>query len=86
MTNVMLTMIKLTKPGNFTKKECLIFFFKIIGTFHEKYPRITFQLLRIVQRKQRSTDFIDFFCPIHQTHSVCIESFVTYTGKIPKTI
>ncbi|MBI0580325.1 acyl-CoA thioesterase [Neobacillus cucumis] len=28
-----------------------------------------------------STDSIDFLCPIHQTDSVCVESFVTYTGK-----
>lgn len=28
-----------------------------------------------------STDSIDFLCPIHQTDSVCIESFVSYTGK-----
>ncbi|MFC3882230.1 acyl-CoA thioesterase [Bacillus songklensis] len=28
-----------------------------------------------------STDSIDFLCPIEQTDSVCIESFVSYTGK-----
>ncbi|MDM5197408.1 acyl-CoA thioesterase [Fictibacillus enclensis] len=28
-----------------------------------------------------STDSIDFLHPIHQTDSVCIESFVSYTGK-----
>ncbi|MCD7036692.1 acyl-CoA thioesterase [Metabacillus sp. GX 13764] len=28
-----------------------------------------------------STDHIDFLCPIHQTDSVCIESFVSYTGR-----
>lgn len=28
-----------------------------------------------------STDSIDFLCPIHQTDSVCIESFVSYTGR-----
>ncbi|PLS15843.1 acyl-CoA thioesterase [Bacillus sp. M6-12] len=28
-----------------------------------------------------STDSIDFLCAIHQTDSVCVESFVTYTGK-----
>ncbi|RFU69977.1 acyl-CoA thioesterase [Peribacillus saganii] len=28
-----------------------------------------------------STDSIDFLCPIHQTDSVCVESFVTYTGR-----
>jgi len=27
-----------------------------------------------------STDSIDFLCPIHQTDSVCVESFVSYTG------
>ncbi|TLS35193.1 acyl-CoA thioesterase [Pseudalkalibacillus caeni] len=28
-----------------------------------------------------SLDSIDFLCPIHQSDSVCIESFVSYTGK-----
>jgi acyl-CoA hydrolase len=36
---------------------------------------------RVKECVTASTDSIDFLCPIHQTDSVCIESFVTYTGK-----
>ncbi|WP_409304000.1 acyl-CoA thioesterase [Peribacillus sp. SCS-155] len=36
---------------------------------------------RIKECVTASTDSIDFLCPIHQTDSVCVESFVTYTGK-----
>lgn len=28
-----------------------------------------------------STDSVDFLHPIHKGHSVCLESFVTYTGR-----
>jgi len=36
---------------------------------------------RVKECVTASTDSIDFLCPIHQTDSVCVESFVTYTGK-----
>ncbi|WP_243355216.1 acyl-CoA thioesterase [Bacillus litorisediminis] len=36
---------------------------------------------RVKECVTASTDSIDFLCPIHQTDSVCIESFVTYTGR-----
>ena len=36
---------------------------------------------RIKECVTASTDSIDFLCPIHQTDSVCVESFVTYTGR-----
>jgi acyl-CoA hydrolase len=36
---------------------------------------------RVKECVTASTDSIDFLCPIHQSDSVCIESFVTYTGK-----
>jgi acyl-CoA hydrolase len=36
---------------------------------------------RVKECVTASTDSIDFLYPIHQTDSVCIESFVTYTGK-----
>jgi acyl-CoA hydrolase len=36
---------------------------------------------RVKECVTASTDHIDFLCPIHQTDSVCVESFVTYTGK-----
>ncbi|PKR85028.1 acyl-CoA thioesterase [Heyndrickxia camelliae] len=36
---------------------------------------------RISECVTASTDSIDFLCPIHQTDSVCVESFVTYTGR-----
>ncbi|CAH0346644.1 MULTISPECIES: acyl-CoA thioesterase [unclassified Bacillus (in: firmicutes)] len=35
---------------------------------------------RVKECVTASTDSIDFLCPIHQTDSVCVESFVTYTG------
>lgn len=36
---------------------------------------------RVKECVTASTDSIDFLHPIHQTDSVCIESFVSYTGK-----
>jgi acyl-CoA hydrolase len=36
---------------------------------------------RVKECVTASTDSIDFLCPIHQTDSVCVESFVSYTGK-----
>ncbi|MDV2888210.1 acyl-CoA thioesterase, partial [Alkalihalophilus pseudofirmus] len=36
---------------------------------------------RVKECVTASTDSIDFLCPIHQTDSVCVESFVTYTGR-----
>lgn len=36
---------------------------------------------RVKECVTASTDSIDFLCPIHQSDSVCVESFVTYTGK-----
>ncbi|WLR51670.1 acyl-CoA thioesterase [Bacillus tianshenii] len=36
---------------------------------------------RVKECVTASTDSIDFLCAIHQTDSVCIESFVTFTGK-----
>ncbi|WP_019155062.1 acyl-CoA thioesterase [Robertmurraya massiliosenegalensis] len=36
---------------------------------------------RVKECVTASTDSIDFLHPIHQTDSVCVESFVTYTGK-----
>ncbi|MGG0718249.1 acyl-CoA thioesterase [Robertmurraya massiliosenegalensis] len=36
---------------------------------------------RVKECVTASTDSIDFLYPIHQTDSVCVESFVTYTGK-----
>ncbi len=36
---------------------------------------------RVKECVTASTDSIDFLYPIHQTDSVCIESFVSYTGK-----
>src|SRR5687767_5590888 len=36
---------------------------------------------RVKECVTASTDSIDFLYPIHPTDSVCIESFVTYTGK-----
>jgi acyl-CoA hydrolase len=35
---------------------------------------------RVKECVTASTDSIDFLCPIHQTDSVCVESFVSYTG------
>jgi acyl-CoA hydrolase len=36
---------------------------------------------RVKECVTASTDSIDFLHPIHQTDSVCVESFVSYTGK-----
>ncbi|PLT33428.1 acyl-CoA thioesterase [Bacillus sp. V5-8f] len=36
---------------------------------------------RVKECVTASTDSIDFLCPIHQSDSVCVESFVTYTGR-----
>lgn len=36
---------------------------------------------RVEECVTASTDSIDFLHPIHQTDSVCVESFVTYTGR-----
>ncbi|MED1201520.1 acyl-CoA thioesterase [Heyndrickxia acidicola] len=36
---------------------------------------------RVKECVTASTDSIDFLCPIHQTDSVCVESFVSYTGR-----
>ncbi|MCQ6279613.1 acyl-CoA thioesterase [Bacillus sp. EB600] len=36
---------------------------------------------RVKECVTASTDSIDFLQPIHQTDSVCVESFVTYTGR-----
>ena len=36
---------------------------------------------RVKECVTASTDSIDFLYPIHQTDSVCVESFVTYTGR-----
>jgi acyl-CoA hydrolase len=36
---------------------------------------------RVKECVTASTDSIDFLCPIQQTDSVCVESFVSYTGK-----
>jgi acyl-CoA hydrolase len=36
---------------------------------------------RVKECVTASTDSIDFLLPIHQTDSVCVESFVTYTGR-----
>ncbi|MCM3568534.1 acyl-CoA thioesterase [Neobacillus mesonae] len=36
---------------------------------------------RVKECVTASTDSIDFLCPIHQTDSVCVESFVSFTGR-----
>lgn len=36
---------------------------------------------RVKECVTASTDSIDFLHPIHQTDSVCVESFVSYTGN-----
>lgn len=36
---------------------------------------------RVKECVTASTDSIDFLCPIRQTDSVCVESFVSYTGR-----
>lgn len=36
---------------------------------------------RVKECVTASTDSIDFLQPIHQTDSVCVESFVSYTGR-----
>ncbi|NGP46893.1 acyl-CoA thioesterase [Bacillaceae bacterium SIJ1] len=36
---------------------------------------------RVKECVTASTDSIDFLHPIHQTDSVCVESFVSYTGR-----
>ncbi|SDJ84646.1 acyl-CoA thioesterase [Sediminibacillus albus] len=36
---------------------------------------------RVKECVTASTDSIDFLYPIHQTDSVCVESFVSYTGN-----
>lgn len=36
---------------------------------------------RVKECVTASTDSIDFLYPIHQTDSVCVESFVSYTGS-----